>query len=1177
MAQNRTIRLFRLFLSSTFSDFIAEREALQSVVIPELEQYCAERSARFQLVDLRWGITEEAQREHDTMRICLEEVRRCQQLSPRPNFAVLLGDRYGWEPVPARIPRDHWQRLKVAANTEDWKLISSSYRLDKNAIPPVYCLRVHEIDQAVAFQTESQLLRALRRAARGFRGRARYSYFASATHQEIMLGALPPSDEQGPILNPAQHVHVYVRHLSGLPKDISAKKFIDWDENQQCVVPGARERLENLKRQLCRHLGDHVHDLQTSWRNHGQNDAVDKAYLHRFCNEFLKHQKQLIDSELSSVLQNDEFKERERAHQDFGIDRARVFSGRKALLSRIARYATTKNDRTNSESTSRERRIAPLIVMGDGGSGKSALIARSAQNSCKQAKRSDAIVFQRYIGGVPGTESLMTMINDLAADITRIYGQPVLPNSEDTKTLAEAFVIALSYASAKRPLIVYLDALDQLDGESNAWMLEWLPKELPEHVRVVASVRSGTISEHSARLRYPISLVDVPPMNSAEGQAMLRACLTDKRSAWFNAGIVPSRGRLLTRQQQEAVLTAFRENGSALWLKLASEEAATWASWETPRKLPTSLQGLIEDLVNRRLLAKEKHPKAFTIRSLAYITAGRFGLAEEELNNALATDRAVRLEFEAQNEKTGQPWAIDLKNPRLPPILWSRLYFDLQPYLTKARVEGTIAYRWFHREFKAEISKRLVSRDTHQHLANNFKSLDLRFANNVSEGTSPQLARRAREEPFHREQAKDDKGLLDSYKEIRICKASIALDKFEFLRHLMRLKIEPKEFFRDYVKNSLIREFLHFAKGEEFHRDFGSDLVAVGREAGQFGTEDNIFERAGYKMTGRALFARLIPAFSVRRSLKSDFDFITPGAWQFLIRSEFSREGKKNAQFYQMHFPRYLMANCLRQQDHYFTSENYEEFTRATWFPFAVLIRGRNKLTFLFDDTEFDLQESFVKKMKADLILLESAIEKLAYGADEIMKLQRIKTLSGKIIYSQNEDLLRAIAFESVVLGRNFRRSRGIFKGYCLLDEWNASKNTNAFASNILQEQLQEDPSLYDPAYIERLQRLQIEVFGEIIWGKAPQISPEKVTDLFVNGINSLQTFQKGQLFLMRDIFEVSFLHLLLPILGKESFSDFVEKICRHLQPDSQEEQQARIGIAYIELLGNLINGSSFN
>jgi|GEM_PF-6626620 len=54
--------IFRLFVSSTFSDFAVEREALQKRVFPDLEKFCTERGARFQAIDLRWGITEKAQR-----------------------------------------------------------------------------------------------------------------------------------------------------------------------------------------------------------------------------------------------------------------------------------------------------------------------------------------------------------------------------------------------------------------------------------------------------------------------------------------------------------------------------------------------------------------------------------------------------------------------------------------------------------------------------------------------------------------------------------------------------------------------------------------------------------------------------------------------------------------------------------------------------------------------------------------------------------------------------------------------------------------------------------------------------------------------------------------------------------------------------------------------------------
>ena len=39
MSVSNYASIFRLFVSSTFSDFIAEREALQKKVFPELEEY----------------------------------------------------------------------------------------------------------------------------------------------------------------------------------------------------------------------------------------------------------------------------------------------------------------------------------------------------------------------------------------------------------------------------------------------------------------------------------------------------------------------------------------------------------------------------------------------------------------------------------------------------------------------------------------------------------------------------------------------------------------------------------------------------------------------------------------------------------------------------------------------------------------------------------------------------------------------------------------------------------------------------------------------------------------------------------------------------------------------------------------------------------------------------------
>src|SRR6185369_5030447 len=91
MAQ--TTRTFRIFVSSTFSDLKEERNALQKYVFPRLRELCTQHGCRFQAIDLRWGVREEAGLDQQTMKICLDEVGRSQRASPKPNFIVLLGDR----------------------------------------------------------------------------------------------------------------------------------------------------------------------------------------------------------------------------------------------------------------------------------------------------------------------------------------------------------------------------------------------------------------------------------------------------------------------------------------------------------------------------------------------------------------------------------------------------------------------------------------------------------------------------------------------------------------------------------------------------------------------------------------------------------------------------------------------------------------------------------------------------------------------------------------------------------------------------------------------------------------------------------------------------------------------------------------------------------------------------
>ena len=126
---------FRIFVSSTFSDLKAERNALQAFVFPRLRELCEKHNARFQPIDLRWGVSSEASLDQQAMNICLGEVVRCRKVSPRPNFIVLLGDRYGWMPPPSQIPEDDFQAIRAVVADQDQTLMETWYSLDINAVP----------------------------------------------------------------------------------------------------------------------------------------------------------------------------------------------------------------------------------------------------------------------------------------------------------------------------------------------------------------------------------------------------------------------------------------------------------------------------------------------------------------------------------------------------------------------------------------------------------------------------------------------------------------------------------------------------------------------------------------------------------------------------------------------------------------------------------------------------------------------------------------------------------------------------------------------------------------------------------------------------------------------------------------------------------------------------------
>lgn len=828
-------RTFRVFVSSTFSDLKAERNALQEQVFPKLREKAAEHGYRFQAIDLRWGVSDQASLDQQAMNICLSEVERCQQTSPRPNFIVLLGDRYGWCPPPAQIPADDFDKIKISIkDNEEQVLLKEWYRLDKNAVPHEYKLKARTRSDFEKYEDwepiEIRLQEILAGAAKKlkFDDKKLLPYTTSATEQEIEAGALN-------ITNAKEHVFCFFREIKDLPKKFNAVDFQkhikenleviykktlaqpsfdallkkiyqfspklnakDFDEELEILVEKSpedsadieflsmlrtwlaayigkdfqnltsedwtqdKESFENqinLKGRLKGHVEGNDFNYTVQWTGRG----ITIKHIDQLCKNVYDSLERIILEEIENPTVPESIKKIEYkikpdllldneglAHHQFAEERLRIFVGRTEILEKIANYLNNPQGRA-------------LAIVGVGGTGKSALTAKAIQET-QEAYTNTEIVY-RFIGATPGSSEGRSLLDSLCHEISRRYEVSETDIPMDYRDLVPELGKRMQLASEDRPLILFLDSLDQLSPSQGARSLVWLPNELPEHVSVIATTRDEDTFENllakQAReeILEGLSLEDGNDLLSKwleKAHRKLQPLQTKELLDKFEQG-----EKVLKKFEEEEgkkALDEFRQSpGNPLYLKLAFEEARQWTSFsgDSPEDLALGVSGIIKKNMFDRLEDQGNHGKELVSHALGYLAASRDGLTEDELIELLSRDYDVYKWFfdktwhlpadlirmaeenrpkgkkkssngngkpAIKNSSTSQSWLKDKKTPkedvekflrdvlkmdngpRLPVVLWSRLSFDLAPYLTERMVDGSPLLSFYHREL-GDISK----------------------------------------------------------------------------------------------------------------------------------------------------------------------------------------------------------------------------------------------------------------------------------------------------------------------------------------------------------------------------------------------------------------------------------------------------------------------------------------
>ena len=693
-----TSKTYRLFISSTFSDFQEERRVLQTEVFPQIKRYAAEHGYTFQPIDLRWGVSDEAQLDQKTLELCLSEVRAC-KTHMHPNFLILAGNRYGWVPLPYAIEKTEYETIYNYADNKE--LLDEWYKLDYNHLPPSYILKEREgayTDYDTWVEVENSLRDTLQNALNQAQLPKEQSrkYFLSATEAEVEEGIIPydePTEFQEKVLlkdNP-DLIKIDPKYIFGFLREIDVQskqgsKFIGSEED--------RTKAQAFKERLKANIAPQ--NILEATTRQIDTEHLDTAYLEEFKERITAFLKQQIDA------QKQREKELHLTPLEIELEAQSYFAAnkRKGFLKTPPLENLLQDIQNYIQSGETGE---PFILYGASGRGKSALMAKAIEEAKANSQKR---VLYRFVGATPNSNStkeiLTSIFDEIGIDIRSEKEKE--QEKKETLSLMDADKESETFEqfcqrvydriqNLDKELVIFIDAVDQLQNDDT---FLWLPKKLPANVKIVLSALDDdnyqADSKYCQALKEKFTnLHEIPPFS--EPVALLKQLLQEEH-------------RTLSKAQEEYFLKLYEQVRSPLYVVLAAREIKEWRSYDNSQTLAATQKGVVEEFIDN-LTEFHHHNERFVHKVLGYLYASRDGLNENELLELLATD-AKFIEHVAPETFHENP------THELPLVHWSRLHTELKPFLSVKSQEGEELLYFFHREFEDAISEQKWQKEEHE-------------------------------------------------------------------------------------------------------------------------------------------------------------------------------------------------------------------------------------------------------------------------------------------------------------------------------------------------------------------------------------------------------------------------------------------------------------------------------
>ena len=658
-------RTIRIFISSTFKRFDKVRNDLMGEVLPEIRDLCRKNGFSFRVVDLRWGITDDEGRNHQVANICFEEIRRCQEYSPAPNFIVLSDDYYGWIPIPASISLFCWEKISACLEKTDPSALSflkGWYRKDTNDLEGAYILQdqcvcsqngeVLTLDQSVEQQISDILFPAAQTVFADDYS-LRVAFGGSMTEQEINLGLF---SQEGA----GRHTLVMIRETDNSASEVDSRSEFN-----------AHNLNEHLKRA--------TEEAGSTWIPLEEDSFREKA------RDFLKR---VVEEQISKV------KEAEKAETLFDRE---CREQREALEVHTRKYIEVGGRMTQLREFSEKNRGRVSLVKGRQGIGKSTLLKACASRFPEQ-----------YIGVFTDLQgdrgSVDTALSFLLESLYRRGLIKRMTPKNPGESSAGYFERQLEGLRGKTEITLIIDCAEQiydfcLQDESLFSM------ELPEGVSLLIScVDEGALS--GTDLLYKPPVFEIRDIHKADGLPMLLEMLGGY-------------GRTLSDRQQEALKRTLPENVTPLYLRqLATllrnvrgyeEDFDLWDGRGERRRLSFDVKNVFEyplpddiSLLLHGALEKEMKTSLPGLYKhvLACIALSAQGVQEEELIEMLLRQMPEGSSLYEEILKSSH-WVIrDMSH--VINIFWARMHFRMEHFLGIFPSGGDLLIRFRHDMMRKE-------------------------------------------------------------------------------------------------------------------------------------------------------------------------------------------------------------------------------------------------------------------------------------------------------------------------------------------------------------------------------------------------------------------------------------------------------------------------------------------